>query len=395
MLSYFKTIETLQSLPIGIFSQEYSFFLGCLYQKKGHLDQHSINILEKIQNFTFLGMLSKHVELFFIGQLIGGNNISNLLEAYENTPSEETLYSLLDGDQELNFIELYSYAYTPKSPQDRSFEAKTEESANPGHPPPEKQADEGSACKERPCPIEIPFECEPEWETDYYEGFFNSPYDPPRTEYESLQERFTNNEISCLICYDSITIEQYFPLSSCADNYHVECFLEYLNSEISDKHLPIRCPKCTDIIPESDLRDRLEPECFERYQRFSLEKLAECHPEEYSCCPTPNCQYLFIPNQQSMFTCPLCTKEYCLACRVDFHRGITCQEFQQDFKASGYNDSDQLFMAFVKGNKFKQCPRCRFWVEKNRGCNHMTCRCRYEFCYICAAVHKTCKCSLF
>jgi hypothetical protein len=32
----------------------------------------------------------------------------------------------------------------------------------------------------------------------------------------------------------------------------------------------------------------------------------------------------------------------------------------------------------------KQCPRCSTAIEKDEGCNHMSCRkCRYEFCWIC------------
>eukprot|EP00731_Ephydatia_muelleri_P020036 Em0012g861a len=32
----------------------------------------------------------------------------------------------------------------------------------------------------------------------------------------------------------------------------------------------------------------------------------------------------------------------------------------------------------------KSCPQCRIRIEKNEGCNHMTCiKCRHEFCWIC------------
>jgi hypothetical protein len=32
----------------------------------------------------------------------------------------------------------------------------------------------------------------------------------------------------------------------------------------------------------------------------------------------------------------------------------------------------------------KRCPRCSTAIEKDEGCNHMTCRkCRHDFCWIC------------
>ena len=42
----------------------------------------------------------------------------------------------------------------------------------------------------------------------------------------------------------------------------------------------------------------------------------------------------------------------------------------------------------------KQCPSCHKFIEKNQGCNHMTCRknaggCGYEFCWICLGEWKT------
>jgi len=35
---------------------------------------------------------------------------------------------------------------------------------------------------------------------------------------------------------------------------------------------------------------------------------------------------------------------------------------------------------------------CRFFVELEVGCYHMTCRCGHEFCYLCTSRWKTCSC---
>ena len=53
---------------------------------------------------------------------------------------------------------------------------------------------------------------------------------------------------------------------------------------------------------------------------------------------------------------------------------MSCKEYQL---TNTHSTADDAFMKFVTGKKFKQCPKCKFWVEKNQGCDHMTCKCKF------------------
>ena len=58
-------------------------------------------------------------------------------------------------------------------------------------------------------------------------------------------------------------------------------------------------------------------------------------------------------------------------------------------------EEDIKFVEFATRAKYKQCLQCKYWVEKNReGCNHILCRCGFEFCYMCGSNYEdNCECS--
>lgn len=49
----------------------------------------------------------------------------------------------------------------------------------------------------------------------------------------------------------------------------------------------------------------------------------------------------------------------------------------------------------MRENRWQQCFNCKQIVDLAIGCNHITCRCRAEFCFVCGLRWKTCQCELW
>ena len=54
--------------------------------------------------------------------------------------------------------------------------------------------------------------------------------------------------------------------------------------------------------------------------------------------------------------------------------------------------ADDEFDKLKKAEGFKQCPNCKRQVQKTEGCNHMTCICKYQWCYACEGPYPVCNC---
>jgi len=54
------------------------------------------------------------------------------------------------------------------------------------------------------------------------------------------------------------------------------------------------------------------------------------------------------------------------------------------FASVRYAREDMQLRAWASGGKSRRCGSCGAWIEKNQGCNHMTCKqCKHEFWWCC------------
>ena len=272
------------------------------------------------------------------------------LEAIEESINEESLANVLDNEETKNYINLHKYLYNI----------------------PDDEEEEKAYAEPR--------------------GGYDDIIIPPEEDFDDFQDENPSQvELECGICLEKFSLCEFMPLSTCECIFCLKCFNQHLEVDIKARKFPIKCPLCKCDLIESDILSRLDYETQQNYHKYTFSNFVNNH-SEFSSCPTPDCQNVFIADDQNYFNCPACGNEYCLRCKVAFHTGLNCEQYKQKLIDLKTVDADKQFLNFVKGTNYKQCPQCRYWVEKSEGCNHMTCRCKYQFCYACGGKYQACAC---
>jgi hypothetical protein len=116
-------------------------------------------------------------------------------------------------------------------------------------------------------------------------------------------------------------------------------------------------------------------------------------------------------NDDNIWRCGDCGFRVCVIHDNTWHEGETCTEY--DYRVTGQKEKDEQKRkeqeeASLKaiGEMSKMCPgqQCGWNIQKNDGCDHMTCefyspqliiltdtdsvlgsKCRHEFCWVCLA----------
>jgi hypothetical protein len=196
----------------------------------------------------------------------------------------------------------------------------------------------------------------------------------------------------CPICFD--TAENPTQFASCQHAYCLSCLQDYIKSTIATRKFPITCvgeaaggSVCGCALDIPVLATILSPIEFDAILSSAFTDHIRCHSEEYSYCPTPNCNtvYRSITGDGNVFSCVDCLLEICTSCNVEGHDGMTCADFRL-FKHSD-EKADRAFEEWKKRNGVHSCPTCGTDIQKESGCNHITCAsCKAHICWKCLKV---------
>eukprot|EP00252_Welwitschia_mirabilis_P018648 TRINITY_DN4148_c0_g2_i1.p1 TRINITY_DN4148_c0_g2~~TRINITY_DN4148_c0_g2_i1.p1 ORF type:complete len:363 (-),score=43.83 TRINITY_DN4148_c0_g2_i1:282-1370(-) len=223
-------------------------------------------------------------------------------------------------------------------------------------------------------------------------------------DYESVSE---TREL-CLICLHAKLPSELFCRIACSHKYCVDCVLLYINSKVAEKSLPIFCPgsDCQEELSFEQCQGILPTGILEKWNLIFAESTIPEAQKFY--CPFKDCSALLHNDLAGVGTstetrcvkqaeCPECRRLFCANCRTSWHEGL--EYFELKKYTSPLGEDDIVFQRLVKERDWRHCAKCHRTIEKVTGCSHITCRCGFEFCYVCGAEWKnkkaTCQCPLW
>jgi ariadne-1 len=198
-------------------------------------------------------------------------------------------------------------------------------------------------------------------------------------------------QVTCTVC-DEVVPRDQASSASCGHMFCNNCWKQYLTVQINELQLGgglIRCMqnKCTILVDEDLVHKIVDAELFKRYMNFLLESYVTKRPY-HTWCPTPGCgSAIAITRGETMVgvQCGKCERSFCFSCQREPHLPATCAMVSAwHQKAKDDSETANWLVSHTK-----ECPQCHKAVEKNGGCNHISCTCGAHFCWMCLGLFDT------
>lgn len=162
----------------------------------------------------------------------------------------------------------------------------------------------------------------------------------------------------------------------------MECWRNHFNTSVNSGSNLITCMEhnCPRIILLPDIEKLCGREIYETLQARMASNIVGMSSTARRCV---NQQCTKILTVDEVGLCDVarckCGTRTCWLCGNNLHAPATCEQSEK-WLTDYSNDFEKIWLS----KNTKKCPNCKAYIEKNGGCNHMTCNgCKYEFCWIC------------
>ena len=190
-------------------------------------------------------------------------------------------------------------------------------------------------------------------------------------------------KIECEICNELFVPNDKNTVKNCGHSFCSSCWYDSLSVKIKENKLPsIKCLdyNCKEKLTEEFIINILNSDIdlIRRYKKYKLE-LEIINDPNKKLCPYPNCDS-YLELKDILIKDVKCKNNhtYCFECLKKPHGNLPCN-----------SNLYKSITEFAKNHFIKKCPKCGIIIEKNKGCNHITCiQCGYQWCWLCNQEYK-------
>ncbi|KAG6402205.1 hypothetical protein SASPL_139080 [Salvia splendens] len=204
--------------------------------------------------------------------------------------------------------------------------------------------------------------------------------DPPQ------QGSTTSKRTICKICFDKF-LPPKMASAGCGHLFCLKCWSSYVANTINDGAacLMLRCPEsgCGAAVT-FEMVERFAPGLkIRKYRRHLRRSYVELNPNR-KWCPAAGCnlaiEFEFDGSTIHEVVCA-CSHTFCFLCTAESHRPVSCKVAAEWLEM---NKSEAKSAKWIVSNT-KPCPKCHRPIQKNYGCDLMTCAapCGFNFCWNC------------
>ncbi|PIN12373.1 putative E3 ubiquitin ligase [Handroanthus impetiginosus] len=195
----------------------------------------------------------------------------------------------------------------------------------------------------------------------------------------------SSSKVMCNICMDDVSLKDATKMD-CGHCFCNNCWTEHFIVKINEgQSKRIRCMahKCNSICDEAIIRKLVRlrnPDLAEKFDRFLLESYIEDNKMVKWCPSVPHCgSAIRVENDEFCEVECSCGLQFCFSCLSEAHSPCSCLMWEL-WRKKCRDESETVNWITVHT---KPCPKCLKPVEKNGGCNLVSCLCGQAFCWLC------------
>ncbi|UJR12418.1 hypothetical protein I4U23_016594 [Adineta vaga] len=197
---------------------------------------------------------------------------------------------------------------------------------------------------------------------------------------QALSKQSSTTIVECPIC---CSVADYY-LQGCGHAFCIDCLKQSLSQKfdttLSNETLEVKCLECDSAFLLRDIKTILDSINMPKLARASFHAYLKTDNDIVQCMGIDCSQVYRKSKHPQSYFCDGCRKIYCTQCEVEYHAGVTCQQYQTLLK---WKQEEGTTIHNIGGLDLKPCPSCKQVIDRYAGCNAVKCKCGISFCWLC------------